>query len=68
MSEAAAPAQAAVTAESVPAPAAPLTGKPMVHAAPSYSSTGGSLASMAGSRQSSCTGVGERHGYISLSI
>ncbi|PPE74087.1 flagellar biosynthetic protein FliO [Solimonas fluminis] len=49
MSEAAAPAQTAVTVEGVPAPAAPLTGKPMVHAAPSYSSTGGSLASMAGS-------------------
>jgi flagellar protein FliO/FliZ len=41
--------QAVVTVEGAPAPVAPLTGKPMVHAAPSYSGTGSSLASMAGS-------------------
>jgi len=49
MSDAPQTAQAVVTVEGAPAPAAPLTGKPMVHAAPSYSDTGSSLASMAGS-------------------
>ena len=43
------PAQAVVTVEGAPAPAAPLTGKPMIQAAPSYSDTGSSLASMVGS-------------------
>ncbi|MDM4770766.1 flagellar biosynthetic protein FliO [Solimonas sp. SE-A11] len=49
MSDTAPTPQAVITVEGAPAPAAPLTGKPMVHAAPSYSGTGSSLASMAGS-------------------
>ena len=49
MSDTAQMPQAVVTVDGAPAPAAPLTGKPMVHAAPSYAGTGSSLASMAGS-------------------